>query len=375
MRERFLLIEEGRRRARGNGAIGCAGVGLLFALAAAAIALLHDASPPPGALLRPFVGFVLFVLLVGLVGLLVRLLPRHYVDVDVAAGAATIVWGDEPPRQVPLREAGPLRHVVEERQVKSGKSWRTALFHVVRPLGLDGVVVHESEDELDARRAAEARARAWGVAYVLPTGETRTPEELDVPLFQRLGGDEDAKAPLPPAPGSHLSVSWKEEGYEIATSFQPKVEWAQIAVKTLVPLAALGWGLWNVLPLFFSRPEAADRDDPVAEFVFPVLAVVVFGALVRLVVPGIVSALRPWRRAARPPTIRVSAKGVSYGGRTVPLRAIEEIEPARGAACRLVSDERILVVDADFCDAAEHASLRHELRRLVIEAGQQLPAE
>jgi hypothetical protein len=201
------------------------------------------------------------------------------------------------------------------------------------------------------------------------------PEELDVPLFQRLGGDEDAKAPLPPAPGSHLSVSWKEEGYEISTSYKPKVEWAQVALKALVPLAALGWGLWHVLPLFFSRPEAAGRADPVAEIVFPVQTVVVFGTLLRLIVPGIASALRPWRRAARPPTIRVSAKGVRYGGRTVPLRAIEEIEPSRGAACRLVTDERILVVDADFCDAAEHAWLRHELRRLVIEAGQQLPAE
>ena len=374
-RERFLLSEEGRRRLLGSGAIGCAAVGFLFAIAATAVVRFHEAGPAPSELLRPFLGFLGLLFLVLLGGLLVNLRPRYHVDVDVAAGSATIVRGDAPPRIVPLREAGPLRHFVEKRQVRSGKSWRTAVFHVVRPLGLDGVVVHESEDELAARRAAESRARAWGVPYVLPSGESRAPEELDVPLYQRLGGDEGAMAPLPAAPGSHLSVAWKEEGYEISSSYRPKVEWPQLAIRVLAPLALLGWGLWNVLPILVSRPEQAVRPDPFAENVFSVLAVGVFCAMLWLVVPAIARTIRPLRRSARPPTIVVSANGVRYRGRTVPLRAVEEVEPAPGAACRLVSDERILVVDADFCDSREHAWLRHELRRLVIETGQRLPAE
>lgn len=367
------MQEEERRRARGSGAVGCAGLGFLFATAIAVVWRLNDSGPPPPELLRPWLWFVAVLLLFLAAGLFVRLRPRHFVAIDVPAGTATIVRGRAEPRHVPLGEAGPLRHTVEERQVRSGKTWRNAFFHVVRACGLDGLLVHESEDELEARRAAESRSRAWGSPYVLPSGETRTPEELDVPLFQRLGGDEQAIAPLPPAAGSALSVAWREEGYEISTSYRPKVDTAKLALQLLPPLAVAGYAFWRLPPGFLTGAFAGEGGDPVADAVLTALNVLVPAVFLLILVPGLRTAWRAWRRAVRPPTIRVSAAGVRYRGQTVPLPAVEEIERARGAACRVVSDERLLVIDADFCNPSEYEWLSHELRRLVIEAGQRSP--
>lgn len=372
-RERFLLKEEDRRRGRSSGAIGCAGFGFLVAAIIAVVWRINDSGPPPAELVRPVLWFVAFLLLPLAAGLFLRFRPRHYVDVDVPAGTATVIQGKAEPRRVLLAEAGPLHHVVEERQVRSGKTWRTALFHVVRPAGLSGLVVHESEDELQARRQAESRARAWGVPYVLPSGEVRTPEELDVPLFQRLGDDEDARAPLPPKPGSALSVAWRDGGYEIETTYRPRIDWARLVVTGVAPLGFAGWVLWQLFPILGTRTDGGSGDDPVVAYVFPALAVLLLGGLLKFVAPIVGGALRTWLRSYRLPTIRVSPEGVRYRGRTVPLREIEEVELARGAACRVVSDRRILEIDADFCSGSEHDRLRHELRRLVIEAGQQTP--
>ncbi len=201
-----------------------AGIGFAAAFVAAAIFRLGDHGPVPPELLRPFAGFVGLLLLVLGAGLWTRLRPRHFVAVDTAAGTAAFVRGGTVHRQVALPDVGPLRHTVQNRQVGSGKSRRNAVFHVGRSEPFPELLICESEDELATRRSLESHARAWKVPYVKPTGERRSPEELDVPLFQRIGSDEAVTTPLPRRPDSKLEVAWKDGGHEISTSYRPATD-------------------------------------------------------------------------------------------------------------------------------------------------------
>lgn len=247
-RERLSLKAEERRRSWAFAALLLGGLGIVvaaFVFGAWFFATaLRGPGPPPPELLRPRALFLALPLLALAVGLTVRLRPKNFVEVDVEAGTAAFFEGgearrDETRRRVALEEIGPLRHAVEQRRVKSGKSYRDATFHVARSVPSPELLIHESEDELETRRALEARSKAWRVPYVKPSGEVRRPE------------------------------------------------------------------------------------------------------------------LR---------------------GRTLPLRSIEEIDRVRGGGPRLVSDQRFLEIDPDFCEGSDLEWLRHELRRLVIEVGLRSPA-
>jgi hypothetical protein len=89
---------------------------------------------------------------------------------------------------------------------------------------------------------------------------------------------------------------------------------------------------------------------------------------------GPYEAVTRWLRIHRPPVVRVSPAGFEFRGKTIPLRSIEDVARAPGAVCRVVSDERIIEVEGDFCEPSERDWLRHEIRRLVIEFGARPPA-
>ena len=360
-RERFLLKEEGRRSVWGSRARFLGGAGLLVAIVEAVGWRLGGFGPPPPGLLRLFAVLVLLLLLVLGAGLHTKLRPRHFISVDSAAGTVTFVRNGAVVRQLPVSEVGPLRHIVEERRVRRGKTHRLATFHVARSEPFPELLLHESEDELETRRALETHAKMWRVPYVKPSGEVRTPEDLDVPLFQRLGIDEAATTALPQRPASKLAVAWKEGGYEITTSYRPVFDRRMIAAGLVVPPAVAGW-------LFQDALRTAVQEGPGTIYFWAVAGVGVLSF-----VPGLYVAARVWSRLHRPPSIRVSADGVRFRGKSLPLRSIEEIERVRGAACRLVADDRLVEIDENFCERAEHEWLHHELRRLVIEAGQRSP--
>ena len=360
-RETFFLKEEERRRAWAGAGLFLAGLGG-FALLAAVVAFqVNGDGPAPPELLRPFWAFLVVVLLLLGAGLYTRLRPRHFVAVDAAEGRVTLFRDGRVRREMPLSEIGPLRHALEERREKRGKSTVTVLYHVARSGPLNELRVYESEDELATRRALEAHARAWNLPYVKPTGETRSPEELDVPLYQRLGSDETATKPLPQRAGSGLSVAWKDDGYEVTTTYRPRTDRVKLLLLFLGPAVLVGFLFREPLRDAF-RPEAP-------------VALRVVGGLVALLlfVPGAVTAAKAWLRSSHPPVLRISAEGVRFRGRTLPLRSIEEVERVPHAVCRLVSDTRIVEIGGDFCEASEREWLHHEIRRLVVEVGQRTP--
>lgn len=364
-RERFLLKEEERRKNRATAALVLGGLGLVVAgLAVGAWYLatdLREPGPPPPGILRLLAILVAPSLLVMGAGLLARFRPRHYVSVDPVVGTATFVRNGAVSREVPLSEVGPLRHVVRTRRVRDGDAERLATFHLARSEPFPELLLCESEDELETRRSLEAHARAWKVPYVRPTGERRGPEELGVPVFQRLASDEAVTTPLPQRPDSKLVVGWKDGGYEISTSYRPTVDRVRLFLALLVPPVLVGWLLRH---LFL---DALGSETPAP---LRIAAPLVFASSF---LPGVVLGVKAWRRSRRPPVIRVAPDGVRTRGAALPLASIEEVERIPGAVCRLVSDERIVTIDADFCEASEHEWLHHELRRLVVQVGQQTP--
>lgn len=368
-RERFYLKRvylktEAQLRALGSVALVLGALGLVCVVTvvvAWSIGTAQGVGKPPSELFRVLALPVAISLALLGAGLYPRLRPNHFVQVDAEAGTASFVERGTATIQVSVADIGPLEHVIETRRVRSGKSYRTATFHVARSRPFNELRFFESEKELKTRRALEGFAKAWKVPYVKPSGETRSPEELDVPLFQRLGGDEEAKQPLARQADSKLFVAWKDDGYEITTSYQPKLDRSRLAAAFAIPLIVLWWPLRTVLRGWIAEGFATP-------YPWLTAALVVLALL-----PGTVLAARSWLRSHRPPFIRVSAEGVRFRGRSLPLRSIEEIERPGDDAPRLVCDARFLQIDANFCEASEYDWLLHEIQRLVVEVGQRLP--
>ena len=353
-RERFPLREEERRRACAGSACLIAGIGAAVLAAAYVSVRLTAAGPVLPEYLRLILPAAVPILLVFGAGLFVRLRPRHFVEVDPLRGMVTVFRNGEVQRRVPLSGIGPLRHSREERVVKRGKEDVTVTLHVARSSSLRELCLHASEDEAATRRVLESRAKAWNLPYLTATRETRSPEELDVPIHERLADDAAARTPLPPKAGSRLAVTWTGSGFEITTAYAPPFSW-----KKLLPLFLLPFGL--VAAKFYVFVDLFDTEQPAIYRLFLALVALLMFSTAPLI------AWKRWLRIHRPPVIRISAAGFEFRGRTIPLRSIEDVARAPGAVCRVVSDERIVEVEGDFCEPSERDWLRHEIRRLVIE--------
>lgn len=351
-RDRFLSREEEFRRECANAALIFAGIGAVTLVAMYAMSRLTG----DGSILHDFVrvffpaAAAILVVLLG-VGLFLRARPRHYVEVDRALGMVTVIREGEVARSVPLSAIGPLRHSIEERDTGKG---RTATYHVARSGAIRELLIHASKSESAARHALETYAKAWNLPYVTATRETRNPEELDVPIHERLKDDEAARTHLPQRAGSRLTVTWTGGGYEIATAYAPPLDRKAILWAVLVPPASLAGLIWPVVDLF----------DPETPALFRVFIAILWLFVLSL---GPIAAARRWRRIRRPPVIRISADGFQFRGNSIPLRSIEDVARAPGAVCNVVSDERIVTVEGDFCEPSERDWLRNEIRRLVIE--------
>jgi hypothetical protein len=358
-RKRFPLREEERRRAWADGACLFAGTGL-GALVVAFVAVRLTAGAVLPDFLRVTLPASVPILLVLGAGLWVRFRPRHYVAVDAARGMVTVFRDGEARRRLPLSGIGPLRQSREDRLVRRGKQDVTVTFHVARSVPLRELCVHASEDEAATRRVLEACAKAWNLPCESASRETRTPEELDLPVHDRLASDEAARTSLPQKAGSSLTVTWTGSGYDITTSWVPPFNRRKILWMSLAPLGILA-------AHFYLFVDLLDPELPALYRGF--LAVLVVGALS----VGPYEAVRRWLRIHRPPVIRISPAGFEFRGKTIPLGAIEDVARAPGAVCRVVSDERIVEVEGDFCEPSERDWLRHEIRRLVIEFGAHAP--
>ncbi len=124
----------------------------------------------------------------------------------------------------------------------------------------------------------------------------------------------------------------------------------------LVPLGSLA-------ATFYVFIDLLDPDTPAFFRILTVLLVLMLST------PGPYAVVERWLRIHRPPVIRISAAGFQFRGKTIPLQSIEDVARAPGAVCRVVSDERIVEVEGDFCEPSERVWLRDEIRRLLIEFG------
>ncbi len=333
-----------------------AGIGAAALVVAFVIVRLAVAGPVLAEYVRLTVPAAVPILLVLGVGLYVRLRPRHYVEVDTARGMVTVFRDGEVRRRLPLSGIGPLRQSREERLSENRRDSVPRTVHVARSGPLRELCLHASEDEAATRRVLEAYAKAWKLPYESATRETRSPEELDVPIHERLANDEAARTPLPQRAGSSLTVTWNGSGYEITTSYAPPVHRKKILMLFLVPLGSLAATFYVFIDLL----------DPETPAFFRLLTVLL---VLMALTPGPFAVVERWLRIHRPPVIGISPAGFQFRGKTIPLPSIEDVARAPGAVCRVVSDERIVEVEGDFCEPSERDWLRGEIRRLLIEFG------
>lgn len=214
--------------------------------------------------------------------------------------------------------------VTIDQQVRgSGKNRRTAY-----PVA---VVTAEGDEELQAP-ASPRRARALGerVARLLQLpmtdrrdGSTRLPDELDVPLAERLAAADCDPGPLP-ADGR---LTWQEgaSGIELSVAGNPLA--GLLPLLGILPLVVIGGLFW----WFAWRPAASDAPA------FFRYAPLLLGVVPAVVVLAVMARTGLGRRR-----LSVDPQGVRVGWRHIATSDIEEIvlhqKPVFGWRVVLVGD-------------------------------------
>ncbi len=283
--------------------------------------------------------------------------PRNYIDINEATNKVVLVGNGVVERQLELEEIGPLEATREQRYVGSGKNRTLKTFFGVRSRPCPEAVVHESENERTARIAMEKYARRWRLSCVSLTGETRGPDELDVPVYLKLRGDPDATTPAEIRPPSTVRIRRTDDGFEMTSTYRPSARFVRAGTLLAGPF---------IIYLFTAGRISLFSDVIHGEVSTPDL--IFAGIFALFCIPGFVALGSAIIHHFRPPTIRVTAREVTIEGIGLPLEKIEEIV---GSPPRLITDERIVALDPLFCPNDEHGYVTHEITRLIIEMGVQ----
>src|SRR5262249_13332760 len=155
----------------------------------------------------------------------------------------------------------------------------------------------------------------------------RGPDELDVPLHDRLRGDAKARKPAPLRPDWGVTIEPLSLGYAIRSTNRA---WRPALTSGLI-VGVLGWGLHLALRTDFLSSALHDKD--------PMGSVLLAGfALVGLFMAGL--ALQGVRDSFFPGAVLVTDRGVSYRFARMPFREIEEITSAY--RIEIIGDRRSL---------------------------------
>lgn len=285
--------------------------------------------------------------------------PRLFVEVDLGARTWTVVENGRPRPPQPLDSIGPL--VVSVREGQFGTRTKNAvpvstLAYAIHPEGQERFDVAVEKSRHAARLRLKALARAWGVAARMLGGDTCAPADLDRPLHERLRGSAEARTPATFDPAWRLSVEPARRGFTVRSRHR---DWTRLRDRVVEHASLIGVLLLVLMGGLTARSQG--QTIPGDRFALAALAAGLAAFTAWTLWGGI-------RDSALPGAVHVTRDGVSYRGARIPLEAIQEIVLWHGVD--VVSDAATLTIPPTFYPPGPAAdALAHEVRRLVVEAG------
>lgn len=271
-----------------------------------------------------------------------------YVEVDPQSRTIRIVRDGVAGAPQSMEAFGPLTISVWSRR-------RTVIFSV-HPARLPDFVLARRRTRLHARRDLEKFARILGTpAGTFETGPARDVAELDLPLHARLRSDPEAMRPVAFRPEDEVTLVQDADGAMLKSSRRSFEAWAGAFLLLATPLF-VAWIAYAPVRALLDAMRNELRLDRDAKVALAVIAIPFAIALVR----GVYRLVR----ASNLLPVRVSRKGLSYGGRTMPLEEIEEIDFSLGID--VIGDRRAIHIPDSFCRRDALPLVVHELRRLVV---------
>jgi hypothetical protein len=286
------------------------------------------------------------------VAVFVALRPRDFVVVDVAERRYTLTRQGRPAGSGGLDDLGPL--VVRARKRYDHRR-REYLRYAVSTDAHDDLDIHEFRTSGRARVRMEELARAWGLPCRSLHGRVRTPDELDLPLNERLRDDRSAKKRARLDPATRVFVETVPRGYALRSLH-----------RTFEPLIASAMFLALAAFMLFEparRLPAILEGEPVDRFEMG-FALAVAAFFVGASWPGV-------RDAFFPGTVWITDRGVRYRRGRLRLAEVEEV--TRGYPIEVCGDRRVLRLAETFCRRRDVKAVSHELQRLILEVAERNP--
>jgi hypothetical protein len=279
-------------------------------------------------------------------------------EIDPQQRTYSLIRSGSPPASGPLDELGPLHVTRRTREVRSRDERRTSVEYVVQATTRDSVALYVESTAGKARRKMEALAKVWRLSCRSLGGAVRGPDELDLPLHERLRDDGPARTMAELRPEWGVRIEALPLGYAIRSThrtWRPLVRNGGMAVLG-------GLLLWQFAATGFLTSALHD-EDPRGRILAGLFCVVV----VVLLWPILASV----RDAFFPSAVLVTDRGVSYRLSRMPFRDIEEV--MSDFPIEVVGDRRSLLLGTTFCPAAAVEAVAHELQRLIIEVAETNP--
>jgi hypothetical protein len=303
---------------------------------------------------------VMFALLGGLFAVGYRLVfkVRYLFEIDVPGRTYSLLWDGAAGGSGPLDALGPLEIERRARRVGAEGRQKTIVQYVVITAAHRTAELYCEKTAGKARRKMEALAQAWRLPSRSLGGAVRGPDELNVPLHDRMRSDSAAHVPATLQPSWGLAIEPLSLGHAIRSrrrSWGPLIgSVAGLGLVWVVSRSATSSGIVGSL----SDPE--DLMGHVFAGLFAVLVLVFLGMFVQ----GI-------RDAFFPGAVLVTDRGVSYRFSRMSFREIEEI--TSDGPVEIVGDRRSIRLGTTFCPNEANGAVAHEIQRLILEVTEANP--
>src|SRR5688572_27500211 len=173
---------------------------------------------------------------------------RHVViEVDLEQRRYAVIRKGKPAASGALDDLGPLVVSQRTRVSGTGNNRRTVVEYVVNPSAHSKIDLYVLLTPGQARRKAEALARAWHLPCRSLGGAVRSAKDLDVPLYERLRNDRQAAAATALRPEWGVRIEPASRGHAIVSTHRSWGPLAQGAFTALGPIALFGGAAYGGL--------------------------------------------------------------------------------------------------------------------------------